>query len=408
MAGKTVQIAPGIFWVGIADWQSRLFDSLIPLPYGTSYNSYLVVGREKAALVDTVKRGFDADLIAKISSIIDPHKIQYVVMNHAEPDHAGCIPKILKAAPDASLIATKKGIEMAASFFQVPEDRCRVVKDGDTIDLGGKTLRFHEAPWLHWPETMFTMAAEDSVLFSCDFFGAHIASDNIYDDEVGEMLLPEAKRYYADIMMPYMKMAERGLDKAKELKPRIIAPSHGPVYRNPGRIVDSYEKWIRGPLASKALIVYVSMWGSTDTLAKTIAGAISTEGVEAKLYDLAVSDLSLIASDLVDASAVVVGSPTLLGGLHPVAAHALTLVRALRPRARVGAFCGSYGWGGGAANQAKTILQPLGWEFVGALDIKGCPCDKDLEAAHALGKAVAERVKKDVREHLEKTGAGSN
>jgi len=392
MVAKTVQMAPGIFWVGIVDWQRRLFDSLITLPYGTSYNSYLVLGKEKVALIDTTNPGFEADLLAKVSTHINPQKIDYVVMNHAEPDHAGAIPQVLEAAPDAYLVTTQKGAEMAQNLHRVPQERLRVVKEGDTIGLGGKTLRFIEAPWLHWPETMFTLAVEDKVLFSCDFFGSHIASDKLYDDEVGDILLPEAKRYYAEIMMPYSRMAERGLDKAKELQPRIIAPSHGPVHRNPQHIMDAYEKWTRGPLAQKALIVYVSMWGSTRSLAKAITEAISTEDVEAVPYDLVVADVSHIASDLVDASVIVLGSPTVLGGLHPLAAYALTLVKALRPRTKVAAYFGSYGWSGGAANQAKSLLQP-GWELLGALEIKGKPTDKDLEAAAALGKTVAQRIK---------------
>jgi flavorubredoxin len=378
--------------VGIVDWQRRLFDSLITQPYGTSYNSYLVLGKEKVALIDTTNPGFEADLLAKVSTHINPQKIDYVVMNHAEPDHAGAIPQVLEAAPDAYLVTTQKGAEMAQNLHRVPQERLRVVKEGDTLGLGGKTLRFIEAPWLHWPETMFTLAVEDKVLFSCDFFGSHIASDKLYDDEVGDILLPEAKRYYAEIMMPYSRMAERGLDKAKELQPRIIAPSHGPVHRNPQHIMDAYEKWTRGPLAQKALIVYVSMWGSTRSLARAITEAISTEGVEAVPYDLVVADVSHIASDLVDASVIVLGSPTVLGGLHPLAAYALTLVKALRPRTKVAAYFGSYGWSGGAANQAKSLLQP-GWELLGALEIKGKPTDKDLEAAAALGKTVAQRIK---------------
>ena len=392
MTAKAVQIAPGIFWVGVVDWQRRLFDSLITLPYGTSYNAYLVLGKEKVALIDTVNPGFEADLLAKVSTLINPQQIDYVVMNHAEPDHAGAILQVLEAAPDAYLVTTEKGAEMAQNLHRVSPERLRVVKEGDTIGLGGKTLRFVEAPWLHWPETMFTLAVEDKLLFSCDFFGSHIASDKLYDDEVGDILLPEAKRYYAEIMMPYSRMAERGLDKVRELQPRLIAPSHGPVHRNPQRIMDAYEKWTRGPLAQKALIAYVSMWGNTRSLAKVITETISVEGVEAVPYDLVVADVSHIARDLVDTSVIVLGSPTVLGGLHPLAAYALTLVKALRPRTKVAAYFGSYGWSGGAANQAKSLLQP-GWELLGALEIKGKPTDNDLEAAAALGKTVAQRIK---------------
>jgi len=390
---KTIEIAPKITWVGIVDFHRRIFDSLITLPYGTSYNAYLVMGKEKIALIDTTNPGFENELLAKIASVVSPAKLDYVIMNHAEPDHAGAIPQVLAAAPNAKLVLTKKGAEMSESFYRVPEARRWVVKDGDTIDLGGKTLRFIEAPWLHWPETMFTFAVEDKVLFPCDFFGTHLASDRLFDDEVGDHLILEAKRYYAEIMMPYTKMAVAGLDKALAVSPRVIAPSHGPVYRNPKRILSAYEQWVRGPLAKKAIVVFASMWDSTRRMAKVITDAISAEGVEAVPYDLISADISHIARDLVDTSAVVLGSPTVLGGLHPLAAYALVLVRALRPRAKLAAFFGSFGWGGGAARQAKEMLEPAGFEILDVLDIKGAPDDKALEATKELGRKVAQRIK---------------
>ena len=394
--GKTVELSPGISWVGVEDWQRRLFDAFIPLPYGTSYNAYLVLGKEKIALIDTVERGFGEELLAKISAVVKPERLDYLIMNHAEPDHAGSIPTVMAAAPNAKLIATKKGVEMAKVFSNVPEQRCLVVKEGDIIELGDKSLRFIEAPWLHWPETMFTLAVEDKILFSCDFFGSHIASDKLFDDEVGDILLPEAKRYYADIMMPLTRMVTAGLDKAIALEAKVIAPSHGPVYRYPQRIIDAYERWARGQLAEKAVIIYVSMWGSTQHLAQAIIEAIAAEGVEVIPYDLAVADTSHIARDLVDASAIVLGSPTVLGGLHPLAAHALTLVKVLRPRVKLAAYFGSYGWGGGAASQVKGLLEPAGFEIVDALEIKGPPGNKELENAVELGRRVAQRVKENV------------
>jgi len=390
---KTIEIAPNINWVGIEDFHRRIFDSLITLPYGTSYNAYLVMGKQKIALVDTTNPGFENELLAKISSILNPDKIDYLIMNHAEPDHASAIPHVLTAAPNAKLVLTKKGAELAESLYRTPEARRLVAKEGDTIDLGGKTLRFIEAPWLHWPETMFTFAVEDKVLFSCDFFGTHLASDKLFDDEVSDHLIPEAKRYYAEIMMPYTKMAIAGLDKALAVSPKIIAPSHGPVYRNPQKILSAYEQWTRGPLAKKAIMVFASMWDSTRRMAMVITDAISAEGVEAIPYDLVSADISHIARDLVDTSAVVLGSPTVLGGLHPLAAYALVLVRALRPRAKLAAFFGSFGWGGGAARQAKEMLEPAGFEILDVLDIKGAPDDKALEAAKELGRKVAQRIK---------------
>jgi len=211
------KLAEGIYYVGVEDWDRRIFDALIPLPNGTSYNSYLIVGKEKTALVDTVQKNFVDELLQKISSVVDPSKIDYVVMNHAEPDHAGSIPRVLEVAKNAKLIVTKIGVDMAKIFHNVSDERIMAVKEGDTLSLGDKTLRFIDAPWLHWPETMFTYCVEDKILLPCDFFGAHFAKSRLFDDEMGDGLLPEAKRYYAEIMMPFPIAIQRALDKVKNL-----------------------------------------------------------------------------------------------------------------------------------------------------------------------------------------------
>ena len=393
---KTVEIAPGITWVGVEDFQRRMFDALIPTPMGTSYNAYLVKGQNKTALIDTVHSSFEQDLFARIAAVTQVERIDYVVMNHAEPDHGSSIPLVMAAAPGAKLVATKKGGEMAELFYHVPEQRRIVVKEGDTLDLGDKTLRFIEAPWLHWPETMFTFAVEDRVLFSCDFFGSHIASDRLLADEVGDIVIPEARRYYAEIMMPFVNMVASGIDKTVAANPRIIAPSHGPVHASPSRIIDAYQQWAKGPLALKAIVPYVSMWGSTERMAQAVTAAISIEGVEALPYDLMVADVSHIASDLIDASAVVLGSPTVLGGLHPVAANAMTLVKTLRPRLKLTAYFGSCGWSGGAAAQAKAFLEGARFEVAAAIEIKGPPGEKEIAEAAELGRKVAQRIKEAV------------
>ncbi|MCS7131869.1 MAG: FprA family A-type flavoprotein [Hadesarchaea archaeon] len=390
---KAIEIVPGIFWVGVEDWHRRMFDALIPLPYGTSYNAYLVIGSKKTALIDTVNPGFEDVLFEKIEQVVKPEGIDYVIMNHAEPDHAGSIPVVLSRAKDAKLVATKKGAEMAEAFYGVPPSRVEVVRDGGSLDLGGRTLSFIEAPWLHWPETMFTFCREAGVLFPCDFFGSHLASSRLFDDEVGDILLPEAKRYYADIMMPFSRFVAMALDKVKGMDVRMIAPSHGPIYRNPRKIIDAYERWARGPLERKALVIYVSMWGNTEALAKTIADAISSEGVEAVPYDMLKADLSHIARDLVDASAIVVGSPTLLAGIHPLVGLAVSLVKGLRPRAKLAAIFGSYGWAGGAVDQIEGLLRQAGLEVVGTLKVRGRPTREVLEKAMNLGKLIAKKVK---------------
>ena len=393
MPFKTVEIDPNVFWVGIEDWNRRVFDAFIPLPYGTSYNSYLVIGKNKTALIDTANPGFEETLLKKISQIIPPKKIDYIIMNHAEPDHAGSISAVMKAAPNSKVVATKLGADMAGIYFDVFSEKRMVVKEGDTLELGGKTLRFIEAPWLHWPETMFTFDEEDKILFPCDFFGAHMTSDKLYADEVGGLLLPEAKRYYAEIMMPFAASGQKALDKVKPLNPKMIAPSHGPVYRNPQPIIEAYEKWTRGPLERKVVVVYVSMWGSTQALERVITETISTEGVEAVSYNLTVADISHVLRDLVDASAVVIGTPTALGGPHPLALYATELVASFGVRGKVAAVFGSFGWGGGAARRIKARLEQGGFQVIDALEIRGPPKPEHVEKAVALAKAVARKVK---------------
>lgn len=396
VASKTVEIVPGIVWIGIEDFQRRLFDGLIPLPRGTSYNSYLVVGGEKVALIDTVNPGFEEEFLAKVASVVDLASIDYLVMNHAEPDHANTTPRVLELAPQAKLVATRRGVEMAGLYFGVREERCIAIRQDDTLDLGGKTLRFIEAPMLHWPETMFTFAVEDQVLFPCDFFGSHIASDRLFDDEVGDIVIPEAKRYYAEIMMPFLRPVQAGLQKASALSPKVIAPSHGPVYRNPQRILEAYQRWSVLPLKPKAVVVYVSMWGATEKMAQTITTTLSAEGIETVPYDLTKADPGHLLSDLVDASALLLGAPTVVAGLHPLASYALILVRYCKPRLKLAAFFGSYGWGGGGAREAQASLEPLKLEMVDALEVKGPANEEVLQQAAALGRKVAQRIRESL------------
>ncbi|MDD5154534.1 MAG: FprA family A-type flavoprotein, partial [Desulfovibrionales bacterium] len=262
------EISEGIYWVGIKDWNRRIFDALIPLPQGTTYNAYLVRGKEKTALIDTVNPGFERELEEKIAQVIGEAPLDYIIMNHAEPDHAGAIPVMMELYKGAQLITTEKGAKMAQIYYNMPAERIKAVKDGDAIELGGKTLKFIEAPFLHWPETMFTYLAEDKILFPCDFFGAHTAF-GLYDNEV-EDILPLAKRYFGEIMMPFRKMGQKALEKIQDLEIKVIAPSHGPIYKNPEKILEVYRKWTAGETREKAIVVYVTMWQSTAAMIKTM------------------------------------------------------------------------------------------------------------------------------------------
>jgi len=394
---NTPEIAKDIFWVGIRDWNRRMFDALIPLPQGTTYNAYLVKGKDKTVLIDTANPGFEKELHGKIAQVLgtagknaDISMLDFVVMNHAEPDHAGSIPYILLAAPRASLVTSEKGAKMAQTFYKVPEGRIKKVKEGDRIDLGGKTLEFIDAPWLHWPETMFTYLIEDKVLFPCDFFGSHTAF-GFYDDDVPE-LITFAKRYFGEIMMPFRPQGAKAVQKVKSRDVKMIAPSHGPIHKNPARILDVYSKWTAGNTERKAIVVYVSMWNSTDTMVKAMVETLLSEGIEICLHNLTVADVGDIARDLVDSSAIVLGTPTVLAGMHPLAVYAAHLVKALRPPLKYAALLSSFGWGGGAVKQASEILGPTGIEVVGVVEVNGPPTDQDFGKIAELGKQLAGKM----------------
>jgi flavorubredoxin len=390
---NVLRIGDNVFWVGVRDWSRRLFDSLIPLPRGTSYNSYLVIGRDGKALIDTVNPGFEVELEEKVRSLTVPEEIDYLVMNHAEPDHAGAIPQIMRIASEARLIASGRGAKMAQIYYHVPSERIRVVGDGETISLGDKTLRFIEAPMLHWPETIFTYLKEDKILFPCDFFGSHLAG-GVYGDEV-EDLLVHAQRYWGEIMMPFRVMAQRALEKISGLEIRLIAPSHGPIHRKPELILNAYKRWAAGETRQKAVIAYVSMWNSTEAMAKQMAETLANEGIEVSLHNLALTDIGDLARDLVDSRAIILGAPTVLGGAHPLALYAAHLFKALRPPTRYAVLLGSYGWGGGAARQIQELLSGLKIDVVGAVEINGPPTKENMRQIGDIGKALAKKIKEE-------------
>lgn len=389
--GNVVRISGRVIHVGVKDWSLRLFDGLIPLPHGTSYNAYLVLGESALALIDTVSYGFEGELIANLSEVIDPPSLNFVIMNHAEPDHAGAIPHVMSVAKGAKLVLTAKGADMAAAYYRVPKERMHVVEDGDELDLGGLRLRFIEAPFLHWPETMFTYLVEDGILFPCDFFGAHIAH-GMFADEVSDVLV-HAQRYFGAIMMPFKKMAQRALEKLGGLEVQMIAPSHGPVYRNPKPILDAYSRWVSEQTSEKAAIVYVSMWGSVEKLVRVVERVLVAEGIEVVVHNLAVADVGDIAKDLVDARALVIGAPTVLGSIHPLGLFAAHIIRALRPSARYAFILSSHGWSSSAVKALRELLSQMELEIIGVIDSRCMPTDGDLERAVQLARLLVQRIK---------------
>jgi flavorubredoxin len=293
----------------------------------------------------------------------------------------------------AKLVTTNKGAKMAQTFYKVPEGRLNVVHDREAISLGGKTLRFIEAPMLHWPETMFTYLQEDKILFPCDFFGSHIAK-GLYDDEV-EDLIVHAQRYWGEIMMPFRVMAQKALEKIKDFEVKIIAPSHGPVHRKPERILKAYSKWANGETRQKATVVYATMWNSTEKMIQPIAETLASEGIEIALYNLTLADIGDVAKDLVDSRAIVLGAPTVLGGAHPLAVYATYLVKALRPPLKFGVILSSYGWGGGAIKQIQEVLGSSKMEVVGSMEINGPPTENDIKQITEFAKTLARKIKEE-------------
>jgi flavorubredoxin len=392
---NTPEISGGVFAVGAKDWNRQLFDALIPLPHGTSFNSYLVKGNEKAALIDSVGPGFEHELLEKVSSLTELSKLEYIIMNHAEPDHSTAL-NLLMQSTAATLFTTEKGAPMASRFGGVQPERIKTIKDGETLDLGGKRLRFIESPWLHWPETMFTYLEENKVLFSCDFFGAH-AAEGTYDDDIPE-IISLAKSYFGEIMMPMRVFCKKGLEKAIALEPATIAPSHGPVYRKPSRILDSYRGWVAGETARKAIIAYISMWSSTEKMVLAMSEALEAKGVGVKLYNLAQYDLGYLAEDLVDTPAIVIGSPTILSGMHPYVTNALNIAKMLKPPLKFGAILNSYGWGKGVVKQGLEFFENAKIEPIGFVESCGPPGTEEYQKIEELAVQLASKLPLRIQE----------
>jgi flavorubredoxin len=388
---KAFKIADNVYWVGAKDWSRRLFDSLIPLPKGTSYNAYLVIGSEKVALIDTVNPGFEKTLEDRIREVVDPREIDYVIMNHAEPDHAGAIPHILNVALKAKLVTTSMGSKMARIFYGVPAERVHVVKDGDVIPLGSKTLRFIEAPMLHWPETMFTFLEEDGILFSCDFFGSHLA-EGMFDDEVEDILI-HAQRYWAEIMMPFRSSALRALEKVSKLDVKIIAPSHGPIYRNPKKILAKYLEWAQGKTKEKVLIIYTSMWGYTEKVVRLIESELIKQGVHTAVHNLAYADVGEVAKDLADSKALILATPTVIGFAHPLTMQVTYLAKLLKPPTKYASLIVLYAWGTNADRQLSDALKELGAEILDVIKINVTPTEDDIKKVKELVNKVLQKIK---------------
>lgn len=387
MASRTLK--PGVFAVGVLDWDKPRFDDLIPLPDGTSYNAYVVKGQNKVALLDTAEPNFWNELLANLNAA-GVTQLDYVISHHAEQDHSGCLPMVLARFPEAKLVTNPKCADLLKSHLHVPADRMMLVNDGDTLDLGGKTLQFIFAPWVHWPETMFSHLREDKILFTCDFLGSHRATSDLFSDDE-QQAYTAAKRYYAEIMMPFRSRLGAYIEKIGALGVDMIAPSHGPVHRRPAFILDAHKDWIADKPKNHAIVAYVSMHGSTKVLVDRLVDQLMIRGVSVTRINLPTMDLGHMAMALVDAATIVIGSSTVLAAPHPAAAYAAYVANLLRPKARFATVVGSLGWGGKTVEILKGMLGNVKAEFLPPVEVKGLPTAQDLQGIDALAENIASK-----------------
>jgi len=386
-AMKKRLIRDGVFLMGAVDWNRRLFDSLIPLPEGTSYNAYLVEGSEKTALIDTADPELEHVLLAQLE---DVKKIDYIISLHTEQDHSGAIPTLLDMYPEARVVCSPKAKELLQDHLHIDEGVIDAMGDGQSLSLGDRTFTFIHTPWVHWPETMCAYLREEKILFSCDFFGSHLATSDTFAGE-SPAIYEGAKRYFAEIMMPFRSIIRNNMKKLEGYEFDMIAPSHGPVYDKPEFILDAYRDWISDRVSNFVAIPYISMHGSTEIMVNHLLDALVERGVKVKKYELTVTDIGNLAIDLVDAATIVIGTPTVHFGPHPAVYSAAHLANALRPKLKYAAIIGSYGWGTKAVEQISGLIPNLKAEVLGTVMCKGKPRAEDLAALDALADAIAEK-----------------
>ena len=388
---KARKIKEEVYWMGSVDWDRRLFDALVPLPDGTSYNAYLIKGSEKTALIDTVDPPMAKEFMAQLEGV---KNIDYIISSHAEQDHSGTIMQVLEKYPNAKLISTPKAKDLLKDLLNIPENFFVSIEDGETLSLGDKTLKFIFTPWVHWPETMVTFLEEDKILFSCDFFGSHIASSDLFVTDQGRVY-EAAKRYFAEIMMPFRSIIKKNMEKLAPYDIEMIAPGHGQIFPDSSFILDAYKKWTEGAPRNTVAIPYVSMHESTRLMVEHLVGALVDKGVRVEQFNLAVTDIGKLAMALMDAATIVVGTPTILSGPHPYAAYAAFLANALRPNTKFLSVVGSYGWGGKTVDTLAGMIPNLKVEVIDPVLCKGVPNASVFNALDDLAGAIARKHKEN-------------
>jgi len=368
---KAIQISENVYWVGGIDWRLRNFHGYLT-QRGSTYNAYLIID-EKITLIDTVKEHLYDEMVARISTIIDPKTIDYIVSNHSEMDHSGAIPKLRELLGETKIFASPKGVESLKMHFGSELD-IEAKATGDTLNIGKRTLHFVNTPMVHWPDNMVTWSPEDKILFSNDAFGQHLATSERFDDEYYEdIIFEEAKKYYANIVLPYDVYVKKALDAIKDLPIEMIAPAHGIIWRtNITDIIKKYTSWAANETRERALIIYDTMWGSTETIAQAMMDVFEVRGIKAEMINLQDTHMSDIMTEVINSKYICIGSPTLNNGMLPSVSAFLTYLKGLAPKHRYGIAFGSYGWGGQGVNAVAdvlsnskfTVLEPLKVKFI--------------------------------------------
>ncbi len=392
----TTVLKEGVNWVGVVDWNIRDFHGYVT-SRGTTYNAYLVQD-EKTALIDTVKCNFGAELVENVERLTSFDKIDYIIINHVEMDHSGSIPRIAELAKNAKIIASERGKDALIEHYGHDFDKVETVKTGDELKLGKRTLRFIETPMLHWPDSMFTYLVEDKILFSNDAFGEHFASSERFDDEVDQQRLwEEVTTYYANILMLFAPLITRKIQEVVQMgiPIEIIAPDHGVIWRkDPSKIINAYLQWSAGAAQPRAIIVFDTMWGSTDTMARAIEEGIASQGVETRVFKLRNRENTDIVTEILEAKAVIVGSPTMNNQMFPTLGTFLTYITGLKPKGKLWSFFGSYGWGGGAVKGMVEMAKKAGFEvYEPSVEVKYVPDQDDLKKCFDFGQQIARKIK---------------
>lgn len=395
---QAVKISEKVYWVGAIDWNIRDFHGY-STKQGTTYNAFLILSK-KTTLIDTVKKEFFPEMMARIASVIDPKKIEIIISNHAELDHAGALPQTVCTVQPKEIYASDMGVKNILAQLH-PSFEVKPVKTGDKIDLGDDTLSFIEARMLHWPDSMFSYLEKEKVLFTNDVFGMHLATSQLFDDENDEHIwLPEAEKYYANIILPYSDIALRFLDNFKQmnLTPKIIAPDHGFIWRKDlSRIVNLYEKWAAQKPQKKVVVVYDTMWGSTQKMAEYVTEGLRQGGMEVKQMSMHSCHRSEVAHELLNAGGLVVGTPVINSEIFPAMADVLCYLKGLKKKHLVGGAIGSYGWNPAPVNGLAEWLKAAQVELAApVVSAKFSPTPEILEACRQLGFGIAQKITEKV------------